>query len=328
MACYSMRSVAAATRSSPMLTGPTHPDYTVLFTGVRGSGKTVMLNAAEDLARRRGWLTLSENASPVGLLRRLAVAASARLADLHAPGTSTRMSGVTAAGFGVTLEHDAEAEGVLDLRSLLSGLGALLAERGTGMIITIDELQSGNIDELREFGAVLQHVTRREQHPIAFAGASLPTIDDTLLSDDDIATFLQRCSRYDIDRIEAGDAAAAIVEPIVQRGGSIDDLDLERAVAATSGYAFMIQLVGFHTRKAASDPTAGITSSEAPSGIAEAERRVPPPPHPNRHGHRGGQGAHRLRAPRNPGVDSQRGRLRRCFIPGRPVRTLNSPWAC
>ena len=49
------------------------------------------------------------------------------------------------------------------------------------LVITIDELQSGNIDELREFGAVLQHVTRREQYPIAFAGASLPSIDDTLL---------------------------------------------------------------------------------------------------------------------------------------------------
>jgi len=32
-------------------TGPTHPDYTTLFVGVRGAGKTVMLNAVEDLAR-------------------------------------------------------------------------------------------------------------------------------------------------------------------------------------------------------------------------------------------------------------------------------------
>jgi len=56
-------------------TGPTHPDYTVLFIGVRGSGKTVMLNATEELARVRGWLTLSDNASPTGLLGRLAVAA-------------------------------------------------------------------------------------------------------------------------------------------------------------------------------------------------------------------------------------------------------------
>ena len=39
-------------------TGPTHPDYTALFIGVRGAGKTVMLNAVEDLAHHaaRDWL--------------------------------------------------------------------------------------------------------------------------------------------------------------------------------------------------------------------------------------------------------------------------------
>lgn len=255
-------------------TGPTHPDYTVLFIGVRGSGKTVMLNATEELARMRGWLTLSDNASPTGLLGRLAVAAEALLEDLGPPDPSRRVTGVNVAGFGVTVERVSDDVVALDLRAVLTKLGARLAASGTGLVITIDELQSGNIDELREFGAVLQHVTRREQFPIAFAGASLPSIDDTLLSDDDIATFLQRCSRYDIDRIDDASATDAIAEPIFDRGGSIADADLERAVAATSGYAFMIQLVGFHTWKAASDPSAGISSDETSTGIAEAERRI------------------------------------------------------
>ena len=51
-----------------LTTGPTHPDYTALFIGVRGAGKTVMLNAVEDLARRRGWLVLADGASPMGYL--------------------------------------------------------------------------------------------------------------------------------------------------------------------------------------------------------------------------------------------------------------------
>src|SRR3712207_1428767 len=50
--------------------GPGARGRAALFTGNRGIGKTVMLNEAEALARERGWLVLSETATP-GLLRRL-----------------------------------------------------------------------------------------------------------------------------------------------------------------------------------------------------------------------------------------------------------------
>ncbi len=40
-------------------TGPHHPDYTLLLLGMRGAGKTAMLNALEELARNQGWITIS-----------------------------------------------------------------------------------------------------------------------------------------------------------------------------------------------------------------------------------------------------------------------------
>lgn len=40
--------------------GPGSPGRAVLFTETRSSGKTVMLNAVEDVARTRGWFVLSE----------------------------------------------------------------------------------------------------------------------------------------------------------------------------------------------------------------------------------------------------------------------------
>jgi len=255
-------------------TGPTHPDYTVLFVGVRGTGKTAMLNATEDLARKRGWLTVSENASPAGLLARLTQAVQTQLAELETPEPSKRVTGVSGAGFGMTFDHADQPQSAPALRTVLAEVGKRLEDTGTGLVITIDELQSGDIDELREFGAVLQHVTRRELLPIAFAGASLPSIVDTLLSDDEIATFLQRCSRYDIDRIKPEDASEAIVKPIRNRGGGIAEDDLARAVTAAAGYAFMIQLVGFHIWKAASNPADGISADETSTGIAEAEQRI------------------------------------------------------
>jgi hypothetical protein len=254
-------------------TGPTHPDYTTLLVGIRGAGKTVMLNAIEDLARARGWMTASDNATPGGLLERLQRTCATLLASFEHRPPERRLSGVRAGGLGVEFDVQPEAARARDLRDVLTALGDALAEQGTGLMITIDELQSGSLDEVREFGAVLQHVTRREQRPIAFAGAALPQIDHTLLSDD-TATFLQRCSRYDVDRLSPEATRRAIAEPITERGGSIDGDALDAAVTATSGYAFMVQLVGFHSWKAAADPASGITAAEIAAGVAEAERRI------------------------------------------------------
>lgn len=253
--------------------GPTHPDYTCLFVGVRGAGKTVMLNAVEDLARERGWLTISENASPKGLLDRILRTTREHIASIGDPPARRRLSGVAAAGFGVELDVVDSSEELPDLRRSLTTLADALAENHSGLIITVDELQSGDLDELREFGGVLQHVTRREQRPVAFAGAGLPQIEGTLLADQ-AATFLQRCSRHDIDRLSDDATAKALSGPIADRRGHIDHDGLTRAVEATSGYAFMVQLVGFHTWKAASDPIEGITRSEVEKGIAEAETRI------------------------------------------------------
>lgn len=255
-----------------LVTGPRHPNYTTLLIGIPGAGKTVMLNALEDQARSRDWVTLPDDASTSTLLDRLTRTATGLLRGLKDGSPDRRVKGVSAAGFGVEFELARETGATSDLRSVLAALGDLLAEHGSGLLITIDELQSGDLDEIRELGSTLQHVTRREQHPVAFVGAALPDIEETLLSGN-AATFLQRCSRYDIDRLDDQAASTAIAEPIAQRGAGIDEQALAEAVTASSGHAFMVQLVGFHIWKAAADPSMGITADEVALGIAEAKRR-------------------------------------------------------
>jgi hypothetical protein len=44
--------------------GPGSAGRATLYTGARGSGKTVMLNAVEDRAKERGWLVISETVTP------------------------------------------------------------------------------------------------------------------------------------------------------------------------------------------------------------------------------------------------------------------------
>ena len=234
-----------------LATGPSHPDCTSLLIGARGTGKTVVLGEVAGLARRRGWLVLSDNASPSGLLSRLERGAVKLLRSLEDSTPVRRISGVRVGGFGMDFELSPSVGTDHDLRGVLTILGDRLASNGTGLLITIDELQSGDFEEIREFGSVLQLAARVEPKPVAFLGAAIPVIEETLLADVE-ATFLQRCARHDIGCLDQLATRTALVEPIRMRGASVDAHAISQAVEATSGYAFMVQLVGFHAWKASS----------------------------------------------------------------------------
>lgn len=232
-----------------------------------------MLNAVEDTAKERGWLTISEDTTNRGLLFRILKAANSLLLDLDPHRSSGRIAAFKVAGVGVDFERYPRPEPSQDLRAVLTQLADLLAENGSGLLITIDEMQGASRDDIRQFGSVLQHVTRREERPVAFVGAGLPDIEDRFLSGK-AETFLQRCSRRDIGPLDNQAAATAIAIPIQDRRASIPPKALNAAVQAVSGYAFMTQLVGFHMWKAAANPYAGITTQEAAIGIEEAERQM------------------------------------------------------
>ncbi len=250
--------------------GPNHPDYTALVTAARGMGKTVLLNALEDRARDLGWEVISEDTATKGMLARLEDSVTRLLEGLR--GSGRRLTGV---GLGPVHLQFAESSGDTPrtLRRLLTEVGNRLDSGGTGLLITLDELHTADVDEVREFGAIIQHVTRREQRPIAFVGAGLDMIEDTFLSGTAI-TFFQRCSRFEIGRLQPEDTRAAIIHPIKQSGASIGREALTRAVEASSGYPFMVQLVGFHSWKNAYDLSAGITEADVDTGIETALRRA------------------------------------------------------
>ena len=253
--------------------GPHHPDYTLLLVGMRGAGKTVLLNAVEDIARQRSWPVIAEDASHPGIVSRLTDAAWEILGDIDRSGFTGRITGLNVAGVGVEFGRRTSPEPTPDLRTLLVRLGRRLSRRNAGLLITIDELQAAAPEEFRRFGSIIQHVTRRAGHPVAFVGAGIPLIEDRFLSGEE-ATFLQRCSRRDVGPLDDRAAAAAIAGPLHQRDAFIPPDALAAAVRAVSGYAFMTQLVGFHMWKAAAGPYRGITMEEATVGIAEAKRQM------------------------------------------------------
>ena len=120
----------------------------------------------------------------------------------------------------------------------------ILAEHDTGLLITIDEIHYRQIDELREFGATIQHAFRDSRN-VAFAAAGLPSAVSTVLNDH-VLTFLRRAERYNLGRVSLSDVEEAIREPIEANGREIDTVACAEAAQATSGYPFLIQLIGHH----------------------------------------------------------------------------------
>ena len=75
--------------------GPGSGARATIYTGARGSGKTVMLNAVEDRAQQLGWLVVSETAAPGFVERLTRDALPALLERLDPKAVRRRLTGVT-----------------------------------------------------------------------------------------------------------------------------------------------------------------------------------------------------------------------------------------
>ncbi len=252
--------------------GPGSPGRATVYTGARGVGKTVMLNAVEDAARQQGWIVISETAT-AGLVERLtrdALPAARRV--MEGDGPTRRVSGVSlpVIGGGVTLDVDDEPRSS-GLRTQLTELAVAAEEHDTGVLLTVDEIQAADINELRTLATTVQHCFR-ENRNVAFVAAGLPAALEPILNDD-VLTFLRRADRYELAALDLADVARAIRRPIDDAGRSITGDALERASAATEGYPFMIQLVGYHSYRQRPERTA-IDATDVDQGVEAARRRL------------------------------------------------------
>jgi len=118
--------------------GPGSAGRATLYTGARGSGKTVMLNAVEDRAKERGWLVISETVTP-GFVARITQQHLPRLLrDVDPEAVRRRMTGVTAPLNVGSLAWDSIEAHIVQagLRNQIELLTDLLVEHGTGVLVT------------------------------------------------------------------------------------------------------------------------------------------------------------------------------------------------
>lgn len=252
--------------------GPGATGRATLYTGARGSGKTVMLNAIEDRTRERGWLVISETAS-AGFVGRITNHLPRLLRQLDPKPVSRKLTGITAplSLGGVTwdsTENHASEEG---LRSRVEQATDVLLQHETGLLITLDEIHQSQIGELREFATVVQHAFR-EGRELAFAGAGLASSVSDIVNDD-ILTFLRRADRRSLGSVSHEDVERALREPIAAAGRTVSGDALRLMAAGTGGYPFLIQLVGVRTWRLHPAVTE-ISPADAAQGVADARRRL------------------------------------------------------
>ncbi len=253
--------------------GPGAPGRVTLYTGARGTGKTVMLNEVEDLARQQGWRVISETAIPGFVSRLVGEHLPVLLREIDPDIAKSKLTGVSAPlrTWRCLLDATQRHQVAPALRTQLTAVCDVLANTGSGLLVTLDEVHHHQVDELRELASVLQHLVREERE-IMFAGAGLPSAVSAVLNDD-VLTFLRRADRHSLGRVSLDEVSMAIQEPIERAGRTISDPLARRASQATGGYPFLIQLVGYHIWR--QQPRhQEVSADDVDAGVIAARRRL------------------------------------------------------
>lgn len=261
-----------------LASGPAARTFTTVLVGPRGSGKTVVLTEMEQRAAASGWIVISLDASTSGILDRARQAvtnswtayegAEAADPDQNRPG---RWSGITLGPVGIQRSVLADVRPEWDARHLLTKLAEHAQGSDTSVLMTIDELHSGDRNEVRRLSADLQHITKRANLPLAVMSAGLSEMKHTLLMDKKM-TFFRRCARFDMPSLSASDIIAGLRIPVLESGGEIDRGALDFAARACGPLPYEMQSIGYHAWTIAGAPRHSIhrEAVEQACGLARA----------------------------------------------------------
>jgi hypothetical protein len=229
----------------------------ILPTGLRGAGKTVLLNRFVNDARGLGYAVAQlEAAEPETFVAFLAE--QMRLALYELSLAAKVRDGITvalgvlksfSASFGLTdlslkLGVDAKLgqgdSGVLgtDLTALFIAVAEAARANGRAVLIAIDELQYVNEEQLSAIFVAL-HRTTQLSLPLLVVGTGLPQLPAIA---GNAKSYAERLFDYPIiGALSRADTFEAIRAPAIAEGADVEDDALERFYELTQGYAYFIQ---------------------------------------------------------------------------------------
>lgn len=214
-----------------------------IVSGLRGSGKTVFLNQAEELAQQHGWEVV--NVPVAGNMIDSLVASELPELLNRLKGGKRRWSieAVEINQIGsISFSDDKEHQGFPTLRSLLVEACEILTARGAGLLLSLDELQAAHPSYLHHLSEAIQLAARKKLN-IAFCFAGLPEEINTLL-DHSGTTFLRRAIPIVLEKLSPEDVASTLQETARSGGKAFSESALALATSLCDGYAYLIQLIG------------------------------------------------------------------------------------
>ena len=263
-------------------------DKSQILLGLRGTGKTVLLNRIAALAENHGHQvsfveapedhTLAQLLYPRMLqaLRRLSVVEAARALTHRAmQGLKSFASAFKVKVGDATVSIDPSPghadSGVLeyDLADLFVDIGLAARAAGGGWTLLIDEVQYLSGEELAALIVAIHRVNQRGL-PVMFFGAGLPQI--AALSGD-AKSYAERL--FDFPPVGALDHEAAldaIRRPVEEEGEAIDDDALALIEEKTEGYPYFLQEWGYQAWNVAD--ASPIRAADVEAASAAALRRL------------------------------------------------------
>lgn len=241
------------------------PEKSMLLTGLRGVGKTVLLNEIEHLARKSNYRTIfieaheNKEFGPLiapylrtllfdldrmsGLSEKVKRGLAVLRSFVSALKLTATVDDVTF-GLGIEPERGSADSGDLDidLPNLFIAVGEAAADRKCAIAILIDEIQYFS---QKEFSALIvaMHKVQQRQLPLLLLGAGLPILPGL---DGDAKSYAERLFSFpNIGALSETDASLALEEPAKAVGVTFNTDALKEIFRLTKGYPYFLQEWGY-----------------------------------------------------------------------------------
>jgi hypothetical protein len=241
------------------------PGKSLMPIGLRGVGKTVLLNRFVEMSEDQELVSAFIEAPETGDFRYLLAAklrsmlitldqGSVSQAVKRALGALKSFSYNLPDGTSISLSVDAIAgtadSGVLaeDITDLLVETGRAAQDRRRGLLLAIDEVQYLTAEELAALITAV-HRTVQLKLPVILVGAGLPQLPGLA---GNAKSYAERLFNFpEIGSLDEEDAREVLVVPARAEGVEFDDDALARMFGYTQGYPYFLQEWGYHVWNAA-----------------------------------------------------------------------------
>jgi AAA ATPase domain len=269
------------------------PERSMVLSGLRGAGKTVLLNALRSRAVQRAWGTGKFEARPdTGLRLPVAQATHAAVREVahrhRDPDRVDAVAGVLKA-FALRTRLE-ERKGVrwqppvdvpatkgradsgdveLDLIELFTDVADLALDLGVGIALFVDEMQDVPTADLAALCAACHEISQQGA-PLVVVGAGLPHLPVALSAS---RSYAERLFRYVVvDRLPRDAADTALRVPAASEDADFHDDALDELYALTDGYPYFVQAYGKVAWDAA--PESPIRAVDVKEGAPDAEAEL------------------------------------------------------